>query len=375
MNTMSCRERILSALKCEDIDHTPCCPKFWTGYPRPQAFPWTDKEQRYDWVINELGADDVVYFKVASPEYETVSRRESRAGSPYPVLHSRIETPRGMLKASLYATPDYPYPEIRFFSDWAASRYEKPWIADQEDVEKFASIYLPPGEDHFKKAEQDFKRQKETADRWGMPIIGKLGMALSGIINMMGAEKAVITSMEKPGIIERFLGAMYRRTDKILDMMLSLGVTIFLRNGWYDSTDFWSPRQFSEWVVPQMKKEIESVHNAGGVYIYQMCTGIEPLLPILNKLPFDCLLEPEPVLGNMSMEKLKQSLPGKSFWGGLSAPVHLEKGNEETVREAVREAFRIFGRKGFILKAVPSIRAHLPRGNILAMFDEWKNLR
>jgi hypothetical protein len=41
----------------------------------------------------------------------------------------------------------------------------------------------------------------------------------------------------------------------------------------------------------------------------------------------------------------------------------------------VRDAFATFGKRGLILSAVPSIRAHWPWENALAMFDEWRRLR
>ena len=44
-------------------------------------------------------------------------------------------------------------------------------------------------------------------------------------------------------------------------------------------------------------------------------------------------------------------------------------------RQAVRDAFRIFGKRGLVLNAVPSIRAHWPWENALAMFTEWRTLR
>ena len=43
--------------------------------------------------------------------------------------------------------------------------------------------------------------------------------------------------------------------------------------GWYDSTDFWSPAQFRKWVMPQLKSDIEVTHQAGAIFIYQACTG------------------------------------------------------------------------------------------------------
>jgi hypothetical protein len=75
------------------------------------------------------------------------------------------------------------------------------------------------------------------------------------------------------------------------------------------------------------------------------------------------------------MRELKAALPGKSFWGGVSAPIHIGQGKPEVVRKVVQDAFAAFGHRAFILKAVPSIRKHWPWENVLAMMDEWKRLR
>ena len=72
---------------------------------------------------------------------------------------------------------------------------------------------------------------------------------------------------------------------------------------------------------------------------------------------------------------LRAAVPGKCIWGGVSAQMHIGEGTPETVRRAVRDAFSAFGNKGFILEAVPFIRAHRPWKNVLAMIDEWKRLR
>ncbi|MDP7134438.1 MAG: hypothetical protein QF437_28335, partial [Planctomycetota bacterium] len=63
----------------------------------------------------------------------------------------------------------------------------------------------------------------------------------------------------------------------------------------------------------------------------------------------------------------------KSFWTGLSAPMHIGLGSPEDARAAVRTAFDIFGQTGFLLMAVPSVRRHWPwKENISAMMDEYR---
>ena len=59
----------------------------------------------------------------------------------------------------------------------------------------------------------------------------------------------------------------------------------------------------------------------------------------------------------------------------VSGPMHLGEGTQEVARQAVRDAFATFGKRGLILSAVHSIRAHWPWENALATFDEWRRLR
>ena len=371
---MTSEERLLAALRLKEVDHTPCCPAFWVGPPEEQAFAWSDIDQQLAYVINDLGADARLSFSVDSPPPPQKTWKESRTGGEYDVLHATIETPVGELHSSVRLTEDYPHQGIPLFSDWTVSRFVEPWIKRREDVDMFASIYLPPTDEDFALARERLVAVERSRRKWRIPIIGLGGFGLNGVIHTMGAQQGVLLGVDAPELIDTFLEAVNRRQSRMLEMMLDLGVTTIVRNGWYDSTDFWSPAQFERWVAPRLAADIEMVHQAGGIFIYQMCTGIEPLLPALAELDFDCLLEFEPALDRAQSAEVKAMLPGKSFWGGVSAPVHLERGDERTVRQAVRDAFSVFGREGFILKAVPSIRAHLQKGNVDAFFDEWRRL-
>lgn len=102
-----------------------------------------------------------------------------------------------------------------------------------------------------------------------------------------------------------------------------------------------------------------------------------PLLSELDKLDFDCLQKTEPALAGQDLRRVAGELGArKSFWTGLSAPMHIGLGSPQEVRKAVREAFDIFGQAGFLLMAVPSIRRHWPwKANLEAMMDEYRRLQ
>ena len=169
---------------------------------------------------------------------------------------------------------------------------------------------------------------------------------------------------------------VYQADSKRLDFLLELGVDIVRRNGWYESTDFWSPSQFQHFIMPYMKKEISMAHEAGCCFNYTMCTGIMPLVPLLAQMKFDSLDTIEPALGEQDMPRLAKELGGtKCLWGGVSAPIHIGLSQPDDVKKAVRQAIDIFGKRGFILTAVPSIRPQWPWNNVIAMLDERRKLR
>jgi len=369
-------ERFVAALRGEPVDYAPCVPVFWRGTPRHHAFPWASDEERLRVAIEELGVDATLPFGLAGRAPEVRSWLEQPPGEPYPVLHNAIDTPRGPLTAAVRKSEDYPHGDrIPFFSDWACSRYAKPWIETEADVERLATVYLPASSAQLEAARASLERRRGMARAWRVPIVAGGFFALNGAVHLMGAERAALASMDCPEVIAGLVELFHRVQRQHLDVLLSWGCTTVLRNGWYDSTDFWSPAQFQRWIVPHLRDDIAAVHAAGGAFIYQMCTGVGPLLPALAGLEFDCLLEAEPVLGGVSLRELAAALPGKSFWGGVSAPIHIGEGTPEGARAAVRGAFEALAGRGFLLKAVPSIRAHWPWENVLAMIDEWKALR
>ena len=101
-----------------------------------------------------------------------------------------------------------------------------------------------------------------------------------------------------------------------------------------------------------------------------------PLLPYLADLDIDCLCGVEPVHGGgQDLREIRDALPGKSLWGGISGPEHLGRGGPERTEQAVEQAFKDCGRRGFILGPAVSIRKGWPEENIRACERAWKRLR
>ena len=377
---MTSKERIIASLKREDVDYVPCMPTWWRE--GPEGFEWarSGENEYLRKIIRELGLDAFLSFSISpSRDPRTVERvwLEYPPEEKYPLIHKEIDTPKGKLKAAVRKTNDYPYEkDIDFLSDFNTPRYVKPWIENIIDVEKFSYLYLPPDDETLKRSKEEFLNLRKLAEKWQVPIIGFGGYSLSTAIWLMGAQNAVFSSIDNPEVIEGILEIIHSTHRKMIEIMLNWGVGIILRYGWYDTTDFWSPNQYKKWVMPQLKEDINLTHSKEGLFIYEACTGIKPLLSFFKQLKFDCLMEFEPVLAKLSIEELEKELGDKkSFWGGLSAPMHIGRGTPQQVRHAVRRAFECFGHRGFILKPSPTIRALWPWENVLAMIDEWKKIR
>ena len=80
----------------------------------------------------------------------------------------------------------------------------------------------------------------------------------------------------------------------------------------------------------------------------------------------------------MDMVALKEQVGGRMcLWGGVNGFVTMERGSEDEVQEAVRNAVRILGPGGFILSPVDNVRdtsAHTWQ-NVRALIQAWKEIR
>ena len=377
---MTPKERLLAAMRRQETDYLPCAPNFWAS-PSADGYRWRNEKERLEVVTRKLGLDACLWVDIQTachPDVKVRTWQDNPAGEPFPVLHKAFDTPGGILEAAVRVTEDWPHgADVPLISDFNVSRYIKPWLQTSGDVENLRFILQPPGREEILRFRETLKNVRVLAEEFQVPVAAVYTLGLTTALHFFGAEKAVLLSVDEPEIISRYLEIQRLADDRILDILLDTKEVDFVRrDGFYESTDFWSPAQFEKWILPWFTKEVALAHQSGRPVTYQLCTGIMPLLPLLSRIEFDCLDTIEPALGHQDMPEITRCLgERKSFWTGLSGPEHLCRGNESSVRAAVRTAVETWGRKGFILGAVPSIRPQWPWENVLAMFDEWRKIR
>jgi hypothetical protein len=124
----------------------------------------------------------------------------------------------------------------------------------------------------------------------------------------------------------------------------------------------------------RLTAEAEAAHRAGMVVAYTIHTGVMPILDYLAALPLDSLQGIDIAFRDTDIRLVRDRLPGKAHWTGPSSTFHIWKGPEAT-RQAVRQVFDCFGKRGLILSQCVSSHSIMPWESTAAMIDEWRRLR
>jgi uroporphyrinogen-III decarboxylase len=274
-------------------------------------------------------------------------------------------------------TEDWPWgDDVPFFDDFAPSRFVKPWITSLEDVERLRYVLQPARGADRDRVVQSYREARALAEEHDAIVSAGGSTGLDFACWHCGFEQAVIFALEQPAILDGLLDVVANIYLPSIELLCELGVDCIERRGWYESADFWSPSLYRRFARPLLEKEVALVHSYQLPFQYLMVTGIMPLLPQLAEIPFDALIQLEPVLGGQDLRQIVKVLGDKkAFLGGISAPAHLHHGTPEQVRQAVGDAFEIFGHRGFTLGCSAGVRPYFPWENVEAMIAEWKRLR
>jgi len=265
---------------------------------------------------------------------------------------------------------------IPLYSDHNIAYFARPWIETEQDLECLRHILrVPDDEDTLAQWRFDYRESTRLAEQWRLPTFAEIGMGLTGAMHLFGGQQLCLMVVENPDLVDAYVELEHRLNLWNLELVLDLGVDIIKRNGFYETADFYSPDLLSRFLEQRLTKEIDTVHQAGKLIGYTVHTGIMPMLSYLGRLDFDCLLQVEIASHDADPRAICESQDGsKSFWLGPSDTYHLWQ-DPEVVRDALREVFRAFGHRGLIITGSPSVTGITPWGNVLAMVDEWRNLR
>ncbi len=378
---MTSKERLLSAMRSEDVDHVPNGFIFWRS-PKHEMACWESERERLA-AYREWGWDAFVTvggYIQPSADVEVDLRREAVDGQV--LIDQTWKTPSGTVHEKLKVTEDWPAaqggkPFVSLQDSFRTSRYVEMPFKAPEDVDTFQHLFPIGDRRQEEKLVQSHARARELADEFSVPLFANVFSGLNAHLYHYLAEEAVTVVLEQPEMARRMIEHLDAAYTSRAELLLDLGVDGVIRSGWFESTDLWSPAIYQEYVRPSIEDLTCKVHRTGGVVVYLMDTGIVGLLPDLKEMAFDCLYGADPVLATDGLElrSLRGSLPGKSIWGGLSGPEHFVQSAAEEMAAAVKKAFADLGRRGLVLGIAVGIRDYYRRDNIEACDRTWRRLR
>jgi hypothetical protein len=390
MTSISSRERMLAALACQEPDHVPCSfmlfhlmkpgSKDYRQFVERQValgldtyvqIPSRPPVVRNDWY--DLHGLPVSY----DPRVTTKEWIEHRQNEPHPMLIKEYHTPGGILRAEVSQDPEWKWGNhVPLFDDFLETRSKKFIINQENDLDAFQYLLVPPKPDEITAFREDARLCKELAREHGLVVAGGWGIGIDMLGWIHGLENMVYTAVDKPEFLAKMIGMIATWNRARMEVTLSEGIDLYMKRAWYENCDFWSPRAYRKFIAPILREDVRTAHQAGAKFGYIITSNCMPLLEIFAECGVDVLIGVDPFRWDMTTAK--QKLGGKvCLWGGVNGHMTVELGTEQAVRAEVQEAMRVLAPGGgFILSPVDNVREETPVAlpNALAMIDEWKTL-
>ncbi len=331
--------------------------------------------------LASTGHSDAPGIPVTFPSDVTVRQwKETPAAARYPVLHKEYETPRGVLSVAVNRTDDWPYgDQVPLLDDFLTPRCASYLVTGEKDLPALRHLLSGPNTDDVHLCRECWRKGKEFAQRRGLLLAGGWGVGADALAWLCGLESAVLLAVDAPEFLDALLEVIYEWNLRRMELMLEVGLDLFIRRAWYEGTSSWSPALFRRFMLPRIRKEVELAHEASAAYGYAMTVGGLQFAELLLEAGIDVLIGVDPVQDQgMDMAALKAELGADvCLWGGINGFVTVERGTEQNVRTAVRMALETLGPDGFILSPVDNIRdtSDAVWQNVLALIKAWKELR
>jgi len=384
---------MLRAFRHEPVDYVPC------SFMAFRALEQRSVDQR-DFVQRQLalGLDPFVFvpFQLSGritdwidlrglpAHYDRRVRvrewREDQPGEQYPLLHKVYETPEGSLTTSVRTSDDWPYGDhVPFFDDYLDPRSEKHLVTGPEDLAPLRYLLVPPTEEDREVLRAEALVSKRMAEELGLLLVSGRGIGADALSWLCGLRNVPYMAIDQPEFLDDLLNLIGQWNQQRMRAQLEVGVDLYIRRGWYEGCDFWSPALVHRFILPHLRSDAELAHEHGALFGYIQTSGTMPIAGDLAESGIDVLIGVDPIQGQgTDMPALKQAFAGRAaLWGGVNGFITVEMGTPEEIRSAVAEALEALGSQGFILSPVDNVRdaSSAVWERVLSMIEAWKALR
>jgi hypothetical protein len=411
MQTMTSRQRMLSAIRREQPDHVPlyawvfgfCAPphlrwsegnqsiNYWYTqrlehlHTLPQPWDVTQDFKRVDaWL--SLGMDDVLDVSIPWGISDRVTIHDTAlpagsCGVEHPQLIREYQTPDGILTHAVQQTGEEQPPGwvvqpacVPLFEDYNIPRASRHLVSAPEDVGKVAWLYKSPGATEEAWLSQRMAQVSPFAHERGVMTQAWSAFGVDALVWMCGVENAVMLAVDHPDAFTALLDIIHTADMGRTALALSQDVDMVVERGWYSSIDFWSPRIFQRHFKPRIAELAAQVHKAGKLFAYVMTTGVATLGADLADAGVDLLYYADPAQDGLDLAWAKRQLsPRMALAGGINTSLTLTPADPSVISTAVKDALDCFGSDGgFILSPVDALFPDTPWAGVQAMIEAWR---
>jgi len=302
------------------------------------------------------------------------------AGARNPILCKEYLTPSGPLSIRVNQTDDWPYGDhIPFLDDFIIPRAQKPLVTSPDDLEKLRYLLVAPTDDVIRTFRTSARSALAIARKHELLVSGGLGVGADMAGWLCGLQELIFLTADQPALVEELLQLIAAWNLERMTIVLETGVDLWVRRGWYESCDFWSPRDYRQFIWPNLKAEVELAHSQSVKFGYILTSGVMPLLDMILEAGVDVLIGVDPVQGGADLRLMKEKVVGRMcLWGGVNGALTVEQSGAEVVRKAVREALEILGPgHGFILSPVDDLEdlSEQTWHNVQVFISAWEEWR
>ena len=338
--------------------------------------------------VLDLGLDDTLLLQppLNKTEHYDVNRisgmpisvrRVQDGDSRYPLLIKEYDTPNGQIRQVVQETEDWPYGrDIRLFSDHNISRSREFPVKGPEDLPRLRHLLCEPTADQIDQFRQTAAQLRKDAQRLGVVMEGGWTALGDAALWLVGTEQLLLLQMDAPDFLAELLDMVCQWELHRIELLLDEGAEVIVHSAWYESTDFWTPKNFRQLLKPHLKRMVDLTHQAGALFSYIITTSWQALIDDLVDLSIDSLVGVDPVQGKADLEDSRRRLGAHMcLWGGVNGALTLGHSTPQEVSQATEEAIRTLGPGGgFVLYPVDQLVRETPWANVEAMIDRWRQV-
>ncbi len=390
MSGPTSREILLQAISCQKPERVPCCLMSFR-IMRDRCRDWFEVAERE----KAMGLDPMLFIppterkeRAEHPDLrglpirfpaDIVIREYKEIGrdSPYPLLHKHYETPAGNLSTIVKQTEDWPHGDhIPFIDDYQIARAHKNLVMNMQDLDPMRHLLIPPRAADVEEFYELARQALNFARQHGILAAGGWGVGADMVGWLCGLENMVYLAVDDPDFLHALFDLIAQWNRQRMSVILDAGVDLFIRRGWYECCQFWSPALYREFILPDLKKDVELAHQAGVKFGYIMTMSTMPLLDMFLEAGIDVLMGVDPSsAAQNNLPLMREKLRGRvCLWGGVDAAHTVELGTAEEVRQATEWALETLGPEGLVFSPVDNITVDTPNtwSNLQVMIETWR---